>query len=249
MTSWFVRTWTLTVAAAALLLSGCSAVQDIRVEETGAGEADVRIDLSEPFVSYLVDLMGTIEGHAEGDPNSVFDVEAIRNTFDQQSNLHLESIDRIDDKTLELTVAFSSITALMAEQGTHLSRLLRFEKAGTFFRIAADLDRRSVERALELAAIDQELAEFVLPPEGAMSADEYAEYLHWALEEYTDDENYLQTIKDSAIVTNIRAEGPIIQQSGGYYLGDRVRFSTSVMQLLTASEPLQYSLVFTADQE
>lgn len=227
-----------------LALSSCSAVQEVRIQESGSGQADIQVDLTEPFAAYLVDLMGSLDGST----TSVFDVESIERSFEDQSGLRLQSVQLVADTTLELSVAFDSISDLMRGQGGRVSRMLRFERADGFYRLAADLDRRSVQRALELAGIDSELAEYVLPPEGSMSPEEYGDYLMWALEEYASSDTFLQDIQESTIQTTVTVPGPVLQQTGGYSLGNRVRYQTPVLQLLTTNVPMRYSVVFTAGE-
>ncbi len=209
----------------------------------GSGEADVTIVLDPVFAEYLVDLTATL-GAGEEELESVFDLTALRESFEIEPGLTLVEVHSPRPEVLNLIVEFDSLATLFAIRSSRLAGAFRFERTETFRRLAVRVDRRTVENLVNLAGIDPFVAESLLPPEGNMAPGEYRDYLVWALEEYERDRPVSEVINDSSVQTRVTPSGSITQVRGGLQVGSSVVFRTPLLEAVTTPVPLEYSVIF-----
>lgn len=221
---------------------GCTAQQEILLEADGSGQARIEIVLDPVFAAYLVDLTATL-GSADSE-TSLFDLELVRATFEQEPGLTLLEATSPTPEELSLQVQFDSLSALIAVRDSRLSGAFRFERAQPFSRLVSRVNRRTIENLVALAGIDPFVSESLLPPEGDMSASEYRDYLVWALEEYEQDRPIATVVNQSEIETRVTPAGEIIEVRGGRRAGAAVVYRTSLLEAVTTRTPLEYSLVF-----
>lgn len=210
----------------------------------GSGEADIRIELDPVFSAYLLDLTASLGASDSGEPESVFDLSLLRETFAAEPGLTLQLVNSPAPDQLNLVVEFESLATLFALRQSRLAGAFRFERTDTLRRLAVRVDRRTVENMVALAGIDPFVTESLLPPERGMSATEYRDFLVWALEEYEDGRPVATVINDSAVQTRITPSGRIQQVRGGLRAGSTAVFRTPLVEAVTTPIPLEYSLIF-----
>jgi hypothetical protein len=233
---------------AALLLilgTGCSAVQTVSLDDDGSGTASTAITIDPVFAAYLTDLSAGM-GATAGD--SLFDIEAIRTSLAAQPGIVVGDIQSPSPSELTIEFTFASVDALLRLQGQRVAPFLRFERTEAFRRVAGTVDRESIEHFVTIAGIDPFLTESLLPPERGMSAAEYRDHLAWAFEEYAEDRPLDLVFRDSRVVTIVTTAGPVIQVRGGEISNGGVRYVTPLIEAVTATRPLEYSLVYAAVQ-
>ncbi|MFP3959779.1 MAG: hypothetical protein ACLFUX_06395 [Spirochaetaceae bacterium] len=224
-----------------VLLAGCEVREDITISVDGSGTAETEIGLDRVFLRYLRDLSGSMGG-AEDDLR-IFDLEEIERRLAEREGLEVERIERGGPGELALSVRFSDVGTLLAEEDTRFIRLERPDD-GDRRRLVMLAGRETAEEALTYSpAADSTAVRSLLPP-GGMGADEYTEYLVWALEEYEEPDTLGDKIGSAAIEVVVVVDGEILSQSGGERRGDTVRFELPLVELLTADRPERYSVEF-----
>jgi hypothetical protein len=223
--------------------TGCSAVQTIALADDGSGTASTSITIDPVFAAYLTDLYA---GMGATNAESLFDLEAIRTSLSAQPGISVGEIRSPAPAELEIDFAFASVDALLRLQGQRVAPFLRFERTEAFRRVAGAVDRESIEHFVTIAGIDPFLTESLLPPERDMSEEEYRDHLAWAFEEYAEDRPLDIVFRDSRVVTIVTPAGPIIQVRGGEISNGGARYVTPLIEAVTATRPLEYSLVYAA---
>jgi hypothetical protein len=224
-----------------LFLSGCSAEQEIILNENGSGRGSLDIRLDPVFVAYLSDI-GMGFGATADAP--LFDVAAVEEAFAGRPGVALDSISVSERDRLILEISFDSVEHVLAMEGQSLARFLRFERTEGFRRLAAEIDRRAIEHFTDLSGMDPVVVESLMPPDPQMSRREYQDHLAWALEEYAGDRPLELVFRESRIITNLVPSGQVVRLDGGARNGDGVRFDTSLVEAVTTPAPLRYSVVF-----
>ncbi len=224
-----------------LINVGCSARQDISILEDGSGRGRLEITLDPVFSAYLTDV-GMGFGASPEAP--LFDADAIRSAFADRPGVNLENLELAGRNRLILEIAFESVEHVLAVEGESLARFLRFERTQGFRRVAAEIDRHAIEHFAALTGVDGVVVESLMPPDPAMSRQEYQDHLAWALEEYADQRPVERVFQSSTIVTTIRPAGEVVRVEGGSRRNGDVEFRTSLIEAVTAPAPLRYSLVF-----
>jgi hypothetical protein len=221
--------------------AGCSANQEIYLDADGTGRAELDIRLDPVFTAYLSDVSAGL-GAPEDAP--LFDIEAIREEFSDRPGLTLETVVSPERSRLLIELRFESVEQILALEGRSLTRFVRFERTENFRRVAAEIDRRAIERFTALSGIDPLVVDSLMPPDDGMSRREYQDHLAWALEEYARDRSLEEVFRDSRIETRLRPDGEVVRLEGGVVVESGVAFSTSLVDAVIAPTPLRYSLVF-----
>lgn len=228
----------LLVILLSLTVSACSSYQTLSIGEDGSGEAEIRIVLEPYFAEYLSDLSAGF-----GNPDApAFDLPSIEYAFSTYPELELRSLETVGVYELNLSVAFTSVEALLRDRNAVLADVLTFRRIGSDREVSAVLDRSAVARSLEFARIDSGITEILLPPVGDMSEAEYREYLVWAMEEYEDAETLDRSLQNVRIETKIDVDGTIVSTEGNSEPG--AFYSVSLLHLLTTGKPETYRLRF-----
>ncbi len=235
------RTYFATVSMLIIIFTGCSAHQDIVINEDGSGRGNLDIRLDPVFVAYLSDIGMGFGASAEA---PLFDTEAVEAAFAGRPGVVLDSIDSPGRDRLVLEISFDSVEHVLAMEGQSLARFLRFERTQGFRRIAAEIDRRAIEHFTDLSGMDPMVVESLMPPDSQMSRREYQDHLAWALEEYAGERPLEVVFRESRIITNLIPSGQIVRLDGGARNGEGVRFDTSLVEAVTTPAPLRYSVVF-----
>lgn len=231
----------LPVLLLALALAGCSVSQRLTVRGDGSGTAELDISIHPIMIAYYNDLMVAMSG-VEGE-FPIFDLDALRGTFDQRPGAELISLEQRGRGELEMTVAFSSVDAL-SESGE--SEFISFQQNGSRRTIRVRLDRAAIDEFLQFAPEETVgMTQFLFPPaDGSMSAAEFEEQMAWALEEYGSPDAVREALSSAVIEVRVEPQGRITSVEGGRRNGDAVVFRIPVIEALTLQESRVYSLTF-----
>ena len=208
-----------------VLMAGCSVTQELSVDADGAGRGELIVDLHPMFVDYYRDL---VTGFGGSPDTPIFDARAIEAEFAARSAVDLLAVEIPQVGTLRLVFAFDDVEeavrslgrlsgAEAVQPGAAADGIVSFQKVGATRTLGFALDRGVVAVALGMAPVaDAGSVGLLLPPEGsAMGADEYADYVAWALEEYAGDADAFEVIKGSAIELRVQVPGRITAVRGG----------------------------------
>lgn len=255
---------TTALAAVLFLAAACSASQEISLDIDGGGGGELEIRLHPMFVSYYRDLVLSFAASAPEDV-PIFDLQSIEAGFAAGEHVTLVDAEVDDPGTLRLVLSFDDVGRVMEEGafapgtagdaprepvlGNGSASLFSYSREDAVGRLQITLDRRVVEAALAMAPIgDMGSVGLLLPPEGGeMSADEYADYVAWALEEYAGDGDALSAVNESRIRLDVRVPGTVVSVRGGEQTERGARFEISIPELLTLAEPVAYEIAFRVE--
>jgi hypothetical protein len=232
--------------AAVVLVSGCSADQDLRLESDGSGTVDAEISVHPMLRQYMADLTASVGQQGEF---RLFQPEALSQSFAARSGVDLLSVSEENPGGgVRLRAGFVGLEAVLASEAEAVQETVSFTRRddGTT-RLRIELDRRAVRAVLSLSPLSgSEAFSMVLPPaEDPMSPDEYVEYLAWAFEEYEQDRPVEEVIRGAEIEVRLHVPGSVVSQEGGTIRDeDTVVFSIDVVRLLTLPDPVVYAVVF-----
>jgi hypothetical protein len=230
---------------AVVLVSGCSADQDLRLESDGSGTVDAEISVHPMLRQYMADLTASVGQQGEF---RLFQPEALSQSFAARSGVDLVSVSEENPGGVRLRAAFAGLEAVLASEAEEVQETVSFTRGddGTT-RLRIELDRRAVRAVLSLSPLSgSEAFSMVLPPaEDPMSPEEYVEYLAWAFEEYEQDRPVEEVIRGAEIEVRLHVPGSVVSQEGGTIRDeDTVAFSIDVVRLLTLPDPVVYQVVF-----
>lgn len=248
-----------------VLMAGCSVGQELSVDADGAGRGELIVDLHPLFVNYYRDL---VVGFGGSPDTPIFDARAIEAEFAARNAVDLLSVEIPRVGTLRLVFAFDDVEEAVRSLGRlHAAEagqpgaagdgpavgaadgIVSFRKVGATRTLGFALDRAVVAVALGMAPVaDAGSVGLLLPPEGsAMGADEYADYVAWALEEYAGDADAFEIIKGSAIELRVQVPGRVTAVRGGRETPGGARFEIPIVELLTLTEARRYEISFEVD--
>ncbi len=225
-------------------LSSCTVSGQLALGPGSSAAADLDVQLSSEFATYLLDLSGVL-GMIE-EPISPFDLEALAMAFEAEPGVRLIGGGIPDPSRLQIVLDIEDIERAFTEGPTRLEGLVQLEDHGRDRIMTVTLSR---ERIMELATVtpvsEQSSIDFLLPPDG-MSADDYVEYLAWAMEEYETDTPIETVIRDARLTVQVTAPGQIVSVTGGRLHGPAdgqyAEFSERVVTLLTTDRPTSWSV-------
>lgn len=238
----YCRTLSILLLFGALLLFGsCSSRASLNLDPRGSGTAEIVVDLDPVFVSYFRDLAGSM-GSDENVP--IFDLRAVAARFEEERSLTLLSASTPAQGRLELRVGFEELSRLAED--ARFGRILSYSEAenGTS-RLSIRLAPEDVPFLLSLSGLKEgSPVELLLPPpEGEMSAEEYREYLIWALEEYESPGRLRQILNGAAVSVTVNTPDAIVSITNGSQLGpQRARFRIALLPLVTGEHEGLYEL-------
>lgn len=226
------------------IISACTVSSQLSLRDGSAASSDLDIHLSDEFATYLLDLSGVL-GMAD-EPVSPFDLQALADAFDAEPGVRLVGGAIPDPSRLHIALDIEDLERAFTEGPTRIDGLVRLEDTGRDRVMTVTLSR---ERVLELTAVtpvaEQSSIAFLLPPDG-MGADEYVEYLAWAMEEYETDVPIETVIRDARLTVRVTAPGQILSVGGGRLgaddRGQYAEFSEQAVTLLTTDEPTSWSV-------
>lgn len=226
------------------ITSACTVSAELALAGRASAETDLDIHLSDEFATYLLDLSGVL-GMVD-EPISPFDLQALADAFDAEPGVRLVGGAIPDPSRLHIALDIEDLERAFTEGPTRIDGLVRLENTGRDRVMTVTLSR---ERILELTAVtpvaEQSSIAFLLPPEG-MGADEYVEYLAWAMEEYETDVPIESVIRDARLTVRVTAPGQILSVGGGRLgtddRGQYAEFSEQAVTLLTTDEPTSWSV-------
>ncbi len=226
---------------------GCAVHQDLVVGEGGAGTTEMTIDLDTMLYEYISDLLLSIGGDpGDGD---LFDTEELQTAFETHPELTPLAVQSPEPRRLKLALRFADIERVFETPAGGAEDLFEIAHDDDERTLRVVLTQDAVQQILSLSPLyDTMIADSLLPPDdGSMSADEYRDYLAWALEEYAPPGEAAERIGDARIELSVRPEGELLKQEGGEVVDDEVQFSIRLTELLTLREPRIYSVTYRAD--
>lgn len=246
-----------------LAATGCAVSQTVVLAPDGSGRGELTVDLHPMFVNYYRDLLISFGGDED---LPIFDIAAIEAGFAQRDTVELLEAEIVEPGTLRLAFSFADIeTAFQSipQGGSGVGAgpgvgsasaaeglgLVSFDRDGARRILSIFLDRSVVAVALGMVPVaEMGSVGLLLPPEGSdMSADEYADYVAWALEEYAGDADAFEVIRRSSMELTISVEGTPISVGGGKRIAGGARFEIPIVELLTLAEPRRYELRYRVD--
>ncbi len=248
-----MRTVIIRAATAAIALTlalaagGCAVHQDLVVGEGGAGSTEMTIDLDTMLYEYISDLLISIGGDpGDGD---LFDTEELQTAFETHPELTPLAVQSPEPRRLKLSLRFADIERVFETPAGGAEDLFEIAHDDDERTLRVVLTQEAVQQILALSPLyDTMIADALLPPDdGSMSADEYRDYLAWALEEYAPPGEASERIGDARIELGVRPEGELLAQEGGEVVDGEVRFSIRLIELLTLREARTYSVTYRAD--
>lgn len=245
-----------TIAVLALILAavfvtagtGCAVTHAVSLSQDGSGRGELTVDLHPMFVDYYGDLLISFGGDED---LPIFDLAAIEAGFAARESVELLDSEIVRKGTLRLEFSFSDIeTAFdsVSQAGEDLE-LVSFRRSGSTRVLTLSLDQSVVAVALGMVPVaEMGSVGLLLPPEGSdMTADEYADYVAWALEEYAGDADAFEVIRRSSMELTISVDGTPISVAGGRKTADGARFQIPIVELLTLPHPRRYELRYRVD--
>jgi hypothetical protein len=230
------------------VFSSCATVQELELRDDGSGEGELVVELRPLFVDYYRDLALSFGAEDESQLR-VFDLEAIRAGFARRPNVVLTDSAVDDEGRLRLGFSFDDIATIMQPTTGDPEAFVNpvsYAASGETRTLSISLDRSIIAMALEIAPIaDMGSVGLLLPPEGGdMTADEYAEYVAWALEDYAVADDPVEVIKMSTIELQVHVPGTVLSVDGGTQTETGASFRISIPKLLTLTEPVSYRLTY-----
>jgi|GEM_PF-5562940 len=231
------------LAAAFLLLAGCSVKQEIALAGDGSGGAVLNVELAPMLVNYLQDLSGSV---TQDGSFSIFDTKTLSQTLEKEPGVTVRTAESKNSGTLHLELTFTDISRVLAAQGESVDSFLRFSRSGERKTLVITVSQQVVKQLFSLTPLSGSMVEQTLlpPPESKMGKKEYIDYLSWAMEEYAPDGDAASIIGNAVIHVGVTVKGSILSQSGGVQDGNRVDFQLPVVDLLTARSPITYQITF-----
>ena len=234
------RIYAVVFATVAIVLTGCSATQQMDLRIDGTGEVSLSVELGRVFREYYSDLSG-------GDSDEIFDAAEIMRVLQGQPGLTVRSVSTPGLGQLEIDLQLQDVEQLFRDDSMEMPEIVYFVRNGDRATIHIRFGRSDIPRFLRLSPVgDSPMIEYLLPPGQDLNRSEYIEYLSWAFEEYEGSTAIARVIEDAAIELRLRPEGDILVQRGGEVDGDTVVFRVPVIDLVLADEPYEFSVQFRA---
>ena len=221
-----------------LVCGGCSVRQRVNIGSDSSADISISIHLERLLLRYLADIAGVEPPTLTS--IGLFDPVAIAASLQGEKGLTLTHARMVGDDGLELGLQVADISALVATE--ERQAILEIERAADRQFLRLNLTPQNVRRALELIIGDPLLIELFLPADSQMSAEQYSEYIGWALEEYAPRATISEMLRASQVQIVISADGQIVEQAGGMLANGMVHISVPIVQLITLSSPLTYSV-------
>lgn len=237
----------LLVTVMALLLTwGCQVETDITVAASGSGGARVEAELDPAFIFYLesfAELMEDPDADYSLERDGLFPEEQIAQSFEENPDAELLSVDTADPEHLFLELAYQDVEKIAAESadasGTSAFQVSR-SQGRTVFQVDINIDNFE-QTAKVFTVLNNPLFETFGPLENqGISEEEYLDMMEYAL-----GEGGGELIRNSVLTTRVAVDGRIVAQKGGTVTaGDTVTFKTPLLELLLLKEPIRYEITF-----
>ena len=231
--------------AACLLVAGCSVDQEIAVRLTGAGEAQVRVELQPVFIDYLLALAEIAdEVELPDDPSeALFDIAEVEAAIADWPGVEAARIATPTPEQLELDLTFDDLQAAFAptEAGSGTTPLISL--TGSRRRtLSVHLDSDNYHQLTALfPVLEHPLVISLGPqPELEVNDEEYLEMMQFVL-----GDDGPPAILDSEVKVRVQVEGRVVEQHGGELQEDgSVLITIPLLRILVLDQPLDYRVVF-----
>ena len=231
--------------AACLLVAGCSVDQEIAVRLSGAGEAQVRVELQPVFIDYLLALAEIAdEVELPDDPSeALFDIEEVEAAIADWPGVEAARIATPTPEQLELDLTFDDLQAAFAptDAGAGTPPLISLTGSGRrTLSVHLDSDNYSQLTAL-FPVLEHPLVISLGPqPDLEVNDDEYLEMMQFVL-----GDDGPPAILDSEVKVRVQVEGRVVEQQGGELQEDgSVLITIPLLRILVLDQPLDYRVVF-----
>jgi hypothetical protein len=220
------------------VLAACGARQDITLGPAAAVEVKLDLVLLPVFSAYMADLSGL-----PGRDLPVIDPLKLKQELSRLRGISVVSVEATRDR-VGLHFKSADLPGLLAARPDVFAGVLALSRQGAARRLDVTLDRQSVRRFLQFAPAQMRpLLEVLLPPRtGRLSGEEYADYLAWAFEEYSQPKTVLEELRQLRIIIAVGSAGGIVSQTGGRLEAGRAIFELSVIELLSSEAPSRFSV-------
>jgi hypothetical protein len=257
-------------------MAGCSAEQTVTIHHEAAGPAkmagtsSIDLVLSDFLVSYIRDLSASVGVETE----AVFEAEAVRASFAQIDTVELQNVDVPAVNRLRLQVSYEDLGEALAgtvetpgavetpgtggagerssgraSAGASPDGPLTVTQSGDRTHMVLRLTPQILDTVIGMSPWRGTLmAEILLPPDRTtMTAEEYIEYLTWALEEYEDPRLVRRALEEAAVDVLVKVPGEIVDQRGGSLAEGGVRYRLPVVELVTLNRAQRFELWYRPD--
>jgi hypothetical protein len=225
-----------------------------------AGTSTIDLVLSDFLVSYIRDLSASVGVETD----AVFEAAAVRASFAQIDTVELQSVDVPAPNRLRLQVSYADLgealagtmdtpgtvdTPGMGGAGASADGPLTVTQSGDRTHLVLRLTPEILDAVIGMSPWRGTLmADILLPPDRTtMTADEYMEYLTWALEEYEDPRLVRRALEEAAVEVLVRVAGEVVDQRGGSLRDGGVRYRLPVVDLVTLSSAQRFELWYRSD--
>lgn len=229
-----------------LLGFSCTVRQDVTVYEDGQAMIESRVTLSPMLGNYVKDLASVISGGDLPEDYSVLDPDLMKKS--------LQRLQGVDLRKIEVTDRLNSFLRLMVEdlnqvlprnvQQGSAEGLVSYSAQNGQGRISIGITMDSFETIRAISPNPEMIDLFGPDPDYPVTEDEYYEMLNFAFADYASDQEIREIMQQSFIDVQVHTPGDVLQISGGTIEKDGAHFRIPLIDILTLSDPLSYSVVF-----
>lgn len=231
-----------------LMVSGCSARQDVALQADGSGTTTVRIDLHPIFVQYLRDLTAGLSADASEDPGGepfrIFDEAKIAAAFARTEGATLQDFRRTAPGHIRLTAGFDNpADVLPAPQDPGVAPVVEFSENGGVRSLRFSLNSQNVSSLYSLLGMQEQQTMLTFGPQpDPLTEAEYIDMMVYALGTYAERSELERALQSQNLQIIVRVEGQILSADGFTLQDGRAEATIPFLQPATLFEPLELSL-------
>ncbi len=227
----------LACAAALLALAGCTSNQDIAIDGSGGGTAEVRFEVKKLFADYF-----------KGDDKAakVFDTAKVKAGIEKRPGFKVTRIASPTPESLDMQLAFSDIRGLFSDDPADNDGIVRIDQKDGKTTIALHLDRSSAKKvgALFSDVSNPAFKEMSPREQRTRTEKEYLEAIEFAV-----GKDGPPQMKASSLKLVVRVDGQLVSQVGGRIENDAAVFDVPLLRMLMLEKPLDYSVTFIPNKK
>jgi len=223
-----------------IILTSCTANQEITLYSNGSGSCSLIIDLAPLFVQYIGDL-----GEVSGEFNSIddvviFDTIQIRDELLSRPGIQVKKVESPNQDRLELDFNFQNIEDIFrTDKVLSSTQVITFKHNKNNKIVHLHLDKENFNQLFSIFPfLEEEIIKSLLPYPKQTKKD-YLETIDFAI---YDEGAYL--VRQSNIRVAITVHGQIIEQKGGIIYGNTVVFNIPLERILYPDPAIDYFIVF-----
>ena len=230
-----------------LLLSSCSARQDVELNTDGSGSTTVRIDLHPIFVQYLRDLTAGLSSGSDasgGDLFRIFDEFKIAAAFARTDGATLKDFRRTAPGHIELTATFDNpAEVLPAPQQDGVPRVVQFSSTGGERSLQLTLTSENVSSLYSLVGMEEQQNMLTFGPQpNPLTEEEYLDMMGYALGTYAEGDELERVLKSQNLHIVVQVDGEITSAEGFTLREGRAEATIPFLRPATLYHPLELAL-------